>query len=324
MARKTPILLLKTRSAPGDAYEELFATARDSLEFEPAFVPVLEHAFEPRGLERLRHLLRARGFGAAPGHPYGGLVFTSQRAVEAFSSVVADGPGESGGGGDGEGGNGTGGWPHLDGVPVYSVGPATTRALRAVSCHPPLRIFGEHTGSGDKLARFILDHYADWYASRPGSKPPLLFAVGEQRRDVVPRTLADAQLPPDRRISVDELVVYGTGVMPTFREDLARALTSTADRPVRWVVVFSPTGCDAMLRELGLLDEATGRARLRAAPGVEEESRRRGTYVATIGPTTRDYLFETFGFEPEVCAEQPSPEGVWKGIATSMRDMASG
>ncbi|GKT48418.1 UV excision repair protein rhp23 [Colletotrichum spaethianum] len=197
-------------------------------------------------------------------------------------------------------------WPHLQDVPVYSVGPATTRALKSVPQEPPLQIFGEHTGNGDALAKFILEHYGQWYKGR-STKPPLLFLVGEQRRDIIPRSLMDAELPSDQRIQVDEIVVYGTGVMESFSHDFAEILRATEDRPARWVVVFSPTGCDSMLRGLGLLDESTGKAK---RDGREE----RNTFIATIGPTTRDYLRRTFDFEPDVCAEEPSPEGVKRGI----------
>jgi len=54
--------------------------------------------------------------------------------------------------------------------------------------------------------------------------PPLLFLVGEQRRDIIPKTLTSPSLPPDRLIQVDELVVYETGVMESFPTDLDRAI----------------------------------------------------------------------------------------------------
>lgn len=204
-------------------------------------------------------------------------------------------------------------WPHLQDVPVYSVGPATTRALRAVPQTPALQVFGEHTGVGDVLAPFILDHYGEWYRER-ATKPPLLFLVGEQRRDVIPKTLMDPALPRGRRIEVTEVVVYGTGVMESFAADFAAVLRRTADRPQRWVVVFSPTGCDSMLRGLDIVDETTGRAKegYRSSAG-------RTTYIATIGPTTRSHLQNTFGYEPDVCAEKPSPEGVLAGIEGFLR-----
>lgn len=192
------------------------------------------------------------------------------------------------------------GWPHLQDVPVYSVGPATTRALKAVPQQPPLQVFGEHTGIGDKLAPFILEHYGEWYKDRE-SKPPLLFLVGEKRRDIIPKVLREAGW------QVDEVVVYGTGELQSFKEDFRRRLGETADRPRRWVVVFSPSGCDSMLSALDLLDESTGKTK-RGGTG-------RRTFIATIGPTTRDHLIQKFGYHPDVCAEQPTPEGIWEGIS---------
>jgi uroporphyrinogen-III synthase len=251
----------------------------------------------------------------------------------------------------------------LQSIPIYTVGPATTRALRAVpQPSAPLQVFGEQTGTGEALAPFIQTHYGTWYAGR-GARPlpPLLFLVGEKRRDIIPATLMDPALPAARRIRVDETVVYGTGVMASFPGDFAAVLRRTgggrdagagADvAPVRrWVVVFSPTGCEAMLDALGLLsadaDPETGRRRyVGAAEGVEgadadpETGRRRyvgaaegvegaggdgtttTTFIATIGPTTRGYLKKTFGFDAHVCAETPSPEGVWDGITAFMKSL---
>ncbi len=339
-----PVLLLKTKSSPTDAYEELFAasTTRTATShgddqdtgFEPVFVPVLEHRFDNDGVARLRDLLAQRLIAnnrAADGadRRYGGLIFTSQRAVEAFAKIVADGPDSSS--------TEDSSWPHLQGVPIYSVGPATTRALRAVPQQPPLQISGEHTGNGQDLAYYIQGHYASW--ARPGTGgevdaegtllPPLLFVVGEKRRDIIPRVLlgtgadgrdgaatpAQPPPPPPPPIRVDEIVVYGTGVMPSFASDFERVLATMQDRAVRWAVVFSPTGCDSVLAALGLLDPATGRA-ARDTPGAASQVR--STFVATIGPTTRAYLRETFGFEPDVCADEPSPQGVLRSITKFM------
>ncbi|TFB07523.1 Uroporphyrinogen-III synthase [Trichoderma ghanense] len=328
-----PVLLLKTKSSPSDAYEDLFSSPsnnnNNNPSFAPTFVPVLQHKFEEQGIDRLRDLLRQKRIGNTPGCAFGGLIFTSQRAVEAFSHVVredevARDPS----------------WPHLQHIPIYSVGPATTRALAAVPQDPPLQIFGSHTGNGDALAQFILDHYAQWYSdntdtntntnsntendskqqqdvnnndnnNNPPLLPPLLFLVGEQRRDIIPRTLTDPSLPAHRRIPVTEEVVYGTGEMSSFPTDFASVLDKAA-RPgssQRWIVVFSPTGCDSMLRGLDLLDPETGRF-----AGERRRRRTDGTFVATIGPTTRNHLVDAFGFEPDVVAETPTPEGVMGGI----------
>lgn len=288
-----PILLLKTKSSPGDAYQDIFSHIHHGLSFNPCFVPVLEHTFDKEGMAIVDSILKSRQIGNHPGAPYGGLIFTSQRAVEAFTKLVQDGQGTQKA------------WPHLQDVPVYSVGPATTRALKAIPQDPPLQVFGEHTGNGDKLARFILDHYGTWYHDQ-SVKPPLLFLVGEQRRDIIPKTLMDNELPQHRRIQVDETVVYGTGVMESFYGDFKLCLEAVKESRMTWIVVFSPTGCDAMLKGLGMLDETTGKAK------PKDPTRTR--FIATIGPTTRDYLQSTFLFEPDVCAEKPSPEGVLEGI----------
>ncbi len=95
--RTIPVLLLKTKSTPGDSYQELLSTAHrgpaHDLAFSPRFVPVLLHRFADKGTGRLRDLLKRGRIGHSPGCDYGGLIFTSQRAVEAFAQVVQDGRG---------------------------------------------------------------------------------------------------------------------------------------------------------------------------------------------------------------------------------------
>lgn len=88
---KVPILLLKTKSSPGDSYEDIFSQPHDRLLFEPCFVPVLEHRFEPDGVRQVESILRSKEIGSHPGSAIGGLIFTSQRAVEAFTKIVQDG-----------------------------------------------------------------------------------------------------------------------------------------------------------------------------------------------------------------------------------------
>ncbi|CAH0036923.1 unnamed protein product [Clonostachys solani] len=314
---RVPMLLLKTKSTPIDTYEELFSSTpvpssgsdETRTSFSPQFVPVLQHRLEEPGVNALRDHLQHQSISPREDGTYGGLIFTSQRAVEAFAKTVDEGKGAflyppkpvRNIAGDPS-------WPHLQNIPIYSVGPATTRALRAIPQAPsPLQVFGEHTGNGEALSHFILDHYSEWYPGRT-TKPALLFPVGEQRRDIIPKTLMDPALPADRRIEVTEKVVYGTGVMESFLSDFTAVLEDTAGARERWVVVFSPTGCDSMLRGMGLLGE-DGKVAGAAA-------RRDGkTYVATIGPTTKQHLESNFGFSPDVSAEKPSPEGILQAIA---------
>ena len=294
---KIPILLLKTKSVPTDTYEELFSTWSDS-QYAPVFVPVLEHRFKRDALDTVRQHIINRGLvptsqkGLAT---YGALIFTSQRAVEAFTEVVED-----------IRKHGVHPVDELlpEGLPLYVVGPATARGLRALNLRCP--ILGEETGNGEALAGFILEHYNALYPAV--SNPPILFMVGDKRRDIIPKTLQSEQLPSDRSARVDELVIYETGEMQSFKNDFTTLWRENADSGSKrqWVVVFSPTGCQALLESLDLLDTETGKVKKVDGP--------RDTLIMTIGPTTRDYLINEFDFTPDVVAEKPSPEGIAEGI----------
>lgn len=298
---KTPILLLKTKSAPNDTYEELFSTCDDNG-YAPIFVPVLEHRFKRDALNTVRQHIVNRGLvpisqnGLAT---YGALIFTSQRAVEAFIEVVEDIRKE-----------GTFSIDELlpETLPLYAVGPATARGLRSLKLHCP--ILGEETGNGEALACFILEHYNALYPSV--QNPPILFMVGDKRRDIIPKTLQSKQLPSDQSARVDELVIYETGEMLSFKTNFTSIWQKNAKSGSsrQWIVVFSPTGCRAMLESLDLLDVKTGK--------TKQDAGLRDILIVTIGPTTRDYLINEFDFKPDVVAEKPSPEGIAEGIRAFM------
>ncbi|KAI9369948.1 tetrapyrrole biosynthesis, uroporphyrinogen III synthase [Aspergillus egyptiacus] len=320
------ILLLKTKSSPADGYAEFFSATG----YTPTFVPVLAHNFHSANLENIKSLFLSGALNPGPERRYGGLIFTSQRAVEAFADCLA-------------GIDQSITIPASQDLPLYTVGPATARSLTTLRDKhlPHASIHGAEAGNGENLARYILEHYnshigaAVHSASGPGSgsgsgskcqggkKQPLLFLVGEQRRDVIPRMLMGESTPAERRIGVEELVVYETGVVGGFEGEFERVLgRALADGDgggdsdggaVVWVVVFSPTGCDAMMRVL--------------RRGVNKNERGEGNggrrvFVATIGPTTRDHLVKECGFHPDVCAARPSPEGVGEGIGEFMENLA--
>ncbi|KAL1582801.1 hypothetical protein WHR41_08337 [Cladosporium halotolerans] len=312
-----PIYLLKTISSPNDAYESHFQTLENGR-FRPIFVPVLEHMFRDDTLKKLR--LSAERFAFAGGSPatarqkathnpakrYGGIVFTSQRAVDAFAFVVAKlDPAKKG--------------MLFDPLmPIYVVGPATANGVRALGL--PCPVVGEETGNGDALAKFILEHQrtlSEEVTHLDGRRLPLLFPVGEQRRDIIPKTLASEDLPPAERTAMVELVVYETGEMATFEEDFTQLLQEAKRAKVKeqWVVVFSPQGCEAMLMALGWLETGSGKFSQTLREVMSAPMR---TRIAAIGPTTKQYLIEQFGFEPDVVAEKPTPEGVAQGILENM------
>ncbi len=311
----TPILLLKSPSPTpaSDAYT-LYLTPS----FNPTFIPVLSHTLLPDPLIKL--LLTHFTSNPSPDHlpdpkpfPYGAFIFTSQRAVAAFASAlnapqvvkirdrVAEGLGSSG-------------------VRLYVVGPATERALRAVRderCAGCGMYGGEEAGSGEVLARIMLGEKEgkgayDMRERDGGRKKPVLFLVGEKRRDIIPRMLMDPELSEGERIRVDEMEVYKTGELEEFEFHFTQTLSRTVPETARWVVVFSPTAGEGMLRGLGWLDKVSRKAHI-MEPG-------RKTFVACIGPTTRDYLVQEFGFEPDVVAKKPSPQGVKEGIEDFMKE----
>ena len=119
---------------------------------------------------------------------------------------------------------------------------------------------------------------------------------------------------------MEELPVYETTIQDAFPAAFAAVLEETRDARAVWVVVFSPAGCGSMLRVLGWMDgEEGGTGRVRVREGVmEERGDGRRVFVASIGPTTRDYLREEFGCVADICAERPSPEGLGEGIAEFM------
>jgi len=311
-----PIYLLKTKSSPTDTYETHFSHL-DNGRYRPIFVPVLEHMFMDDALRTLRRSAERFAFAGGskatarqiatnnPAKKYGGLIFTSQRAVDAFATVVAKlDPTKIEAMFDKE-------------MPIYVVGPATANGVRALGL--PCPVVGEQSGNGEALAERILEWHRtiEPEVTHLGDrKLPLLFLVGEQRRDVIPKTLQSDTLPAQDRVPAFEVVVYETGEMATFEEDFT-ALVGEAKRAKvaeQWVVVFSPQGCEAMLNALGWLDAKSG---MYSAGLRELMSGSMSTRIATIGPTTRDFLVQELGFEPDVVAVQPTPESLGEAIRQS-------
>ena len=297
---KIPIYLFKTKSVPSDAYEDHF-TLLDNGRYKPCFVPVLEHRFNDTNMERLSSIIKDGSFKDDSGHPpgflrYGGMIFTSQRAVDAFSQVIT-------------------GFRH-DGLsvddflpkrlPLYVVGPATARALKALELD--CSVLGEESGNGETLATFIAAHYNKLYKQ---NKPSLLFLVGEKRRDIIPRALSSEAVPSAERIDVDELTLYESVESPNLDVDLRKVLDREDYRSAveSWFVIFSPAGCKAVIDTLRSINLSK-----RTKPTELSIERSRLNLVATIGPTTKDHLIADFDFEPHVCAAKPTPFEVGVGI----------
>jgi len=306
-----PLLFLKTPTSPIDAYTTYFTsphahpeTSSSAYTYQSVYVPVLEHTHNHAALSPLLRPSSPTLF------PYGGLIFTSARAVEAFAAALAcsDRPSTD-----------LKTWI----LPLYVCGPATADALR-INVLPFLgscEVLGEDAGTGEALAPLIIKDYCtrssvDLDTDTETRRKPLLFLAGEKHRDIIPRMLLAEGL------QVDEMVVYSTVERTGFRSELEQRLKETEGMTqtsgTRWIVIFSPAAGEAILRALRWLDERT--VKVKEIWAGEE----RKTFVASIGPTTKEYMRKEFEFDVDVCAERPSAEGVREGIERFMRSKEGG
>ncbi|RPA94147.1 tetrapyrrole biosynthesis, uroporphyrinogen III synthase [Choiromyces venosus 120613-1] len=277
--KNIPILFLKTRSQPHEQYHEYFTSnPLDNAVFKPLFIPVLKH--HHINLDTLKIHLTTK-FDPADPNSYGGLVITSQRTVEALSSVIPTLPPTT--------------LQNLfANTKVWVVGPATGSALTGLG-FTASNVLGQDSDNGETLAELILESYE----SRP---KPLLFLAGETRRDIIPKTLSTA--PGERHIAVDTLTVYETIVDEGFETAFGKAIEETGNA-TRWIVLFSPAGADIAV---GVLTKHLA-------------SSSSGSYLAVIGPTTGKHLVDKLSRRPDVVAEKPTPQWLWEGIrAFTQRD----
>ncbi|KAL8848722.1 MAG: hypothetical protein Q9221_006266 [Calogaya cf. arnoldii] len=311
-----PILFLKNPSAGHtDPYTSHFGSnplPSSRSAYEPLYVPVLEHTSSTAPiLDMFSHFKQSFGpdLISTTHFPYGGLIFTSQRAVEAFALALDSFRPDN----FHELGATPLGYLRQLAIPLYAVGPATARSLEEIRKKDMPCCWirgGEQAGTGELLAKLILEDYNDhWKGALAEQKKPLLFLTGAKHRDIVPATLMSAS--GDQRIKVKTLVVYATSESPSFASEITNTLNVTSTAPIRWIVIFSPTGGESLLRALGWLSDSNN------VNGPRRTNPR--TFIASIGPTTRDYMRTTCNLPVDVCAENPSPEGVRKGIENFMR-----
>lgn len=95
------------------------------------------------------------------------------------------------------------------GIPFYVVGTTTGNVLRNMPVSPftpsPQNIKGEGSGTGEALARVIID---DQHGRAP--KLPLLYLTGDKNRDTLPTLVQAAGL------ELAPLQVYATRGSPSF------------------------------------------------------------------------------------------------------------
>lgn len=231
------------------------------------------------------------------------------------------------------------------GFSLFTVGPATHSSLEEAirgSGLPPLAasvITGKEAGTGENLAHAILDHFNNRENKQKADSNdndrrhlPLLFLTGKKHRDSIPKILQSKDLPVNERVPVEEVIVYETQVRGCFDEDFEMAvreamhLSRQAETaklnegsshlgptpPTVWIVAFSPSGCQSMLR---VVEKVQNEQNSGTSNGINSQLR-----IATIGPTTRNFLVEKHGVQTTVCAKSPTPEAVAEAIDMAMKE----
>ncbi|XP_036120870.1 uroporphyrinogen-III synthase isoform X1 [Molossus molossus] len=158
---------------------------------------------------------------------YGGLIFTSPRAVEAMELCL-------------EGGDQAEVWKQSlrekwNAKSVYVVGHATASLVNKIG----LDTEGENCGNGEKLAEYI--------CSREPSALPLLFPCGALKGEVLPKMLKDKGIP------MESITVYQKVPHPGIQVNLS-SYYSKQGVPAS-IAFFSPSG---LTHSLQYIQELSG------------------------------------------------------------------
>ncbi|KAL9552922.1 hypothetical protein MBANPS3_003538 [Mucor bainieri] len=117
----------------------------------------------------------------------------------------------------------------------------------------------------------------------------VLFLAGDKRREIIPEALSAAH------ISLREIKSYVTCVHPDLTNRIKQ--DNKALLQADWTVYFSPSGLKFLLDQL---DDKT----LFLA----------NSNIASIGPTTSDYITNELGYQVQVEAEKPDAEHLVQAI----------
>ncbi|KAI0790222.1 tetrapyrrole biosynthesis uroporphyrinogen III synthase [Irpex lacteus] len=269
------VLLLRSPTSDSpDKYESTFQAAG----YHALSVPVLETVLVNQ--DDLREVVR-RGPQEAG---LSGVVITSARSSEAWREVVRGLVAQ----------DSTADWTIL---PFYVVGQATATALGEISKEVGETLLAPHnirggseTGTGEKLAHFILEDLKE----RSNDPPKLLYLTGDKNRDVLPSILRNGG------IELQPLQVYKTQGASSFPDGLRDALDTVPDKSLSWwVVYFAPSAADfvtPILRNYLSLPSA--------------ESQTYTTKVAAIGPTTSTFLSNDLRLRVDVLSPKPNADSL--------------
>ncbi|KAJ3868517.1 tetrapyrrole biosynthesis, uroporphyrinogen III synthase [Lentinula novae-zelandiae] len=229
-------------------------------------VPVLETAL--MNLENLKQTIAA-------GPKVDGVIMTSARSCEAWKAVVAQSADEQ-----------TQLWSN---VPFYVVGAATAASLREI--YPkPNQIRGEHSGTAELLARFILEQ-------TPGNRPKcLLYLTGDKNRETLPKVMDEGH------VDLVSLQVYKTCGSSRFSHDLSEVLQGSERDAEIWIVFFAPSAAEFVYPHL------QAQFRFRSTDTKSSNDDKPLVRIAAIGPTTASFLRDNLRLHVDAIPAKPNPD----------------
>ncbi|KAJ2716347.1 uroporphyrinogen-III synthase [Coemansia spiralis] len=280
----------------GQSYHAALAGSHSAV----ASIPVLEHQclLTARDVERM--VGQHEG-----GQAYAAIVFTSHRAVQALGRAAAEwlGAGDSAA----SAGDRSARWRALIGVPIFAVGRATGDACRSLlpdlqACGPDIR--GEACGN----AAALLPEITRFCSVHGSVRPRLAFFCGDQRRDTLPRGIAQSGCA-----ELCEIAAYTT--VGRCQSNVQSELAAVVDRhSVRrlWLVVFSPSGARVVVPSVQRLVQL-GALSMDAAAAAGIVCR-----FAAIGETTAAEI-AALGIDARsvVQAAEPTEHGVSQALCVA-------
>ncbi|KAK0496489.1 tetrapyrrole biosynthesis, uroporphyrinogen III synthase [Armillaria luteobubalina] len=248
MLSNANVLLLREPTPSSDGGQDRYEAAFIRGNYTPFSIPVLETVLT--NITELASVTEQSDFD--------GVIMTSSRSCEAWDKA-----------------NGAG----KDGFLFYVVGKATASTLRSSMVNADIR--GEHSGTAEQLANFIL-------AEQP-RPTKLLYLTGDKNRDTLPSILGSAG------VFLYSLKVYETQGSSTFSQQLKKIVPMRPTMPW-WIVFFAPSAAEFVL------------------PFLKEQFDLDSVKIAVIGPTTATFLRETLGLRVDAIPTKPSPEELMKAI----------
>uniref|UniRef100_A0A7N9DEB7 Uroporphyrinogen-III synthase n=1 Tax=Macaca fascicularis TaxID=9541 RepID=A0A7N9DEB7_MACFA len=283
------VLLLKD-AKEDDCGQDPYIRELGLYGLEATLIPVLSFEF-----------LSLPSFSEKLSHPedYGGLIFTSPRAVEAAQLCL-------------EKNNKTEVWERSlkekwNAKSVYVVGNATASLVSKIG----LDTEGETCGNAEKLAEYI--------CSRESSALPLLFPCGNLKREILPKALKD------KGIAMESVTVYQTIPHPGIQGNL-NSYYSQQGVPAS-ITFFSPSGLTYSLKHIQELsgdniDQIKGprhsKQNCLQLELLRKDCTDAATMFAAIGPTTARALAAQ-GLPVSCTAESPTPQALATGIRKALQ-----